>query len=153
MTKILFICHGNICRSPMAEYIMKDLLDKKGLSSEFYIDSAAVSKEELGNPIYPKARQILIEHGIRCGEHFARQVNKQDFEDFDYLICMDRYNIDRLKMMFDNDFGKVSLLMNYLGCKKDVADPWYTDDFKKAYDDIEKGCTGLLKTLTNGYNN
>ena len=130
MTKILFICHGNICRSPMAEFVMKDLVKKAGLEDQFEIASAAVSREELGNPVYPPARKIMAAHGIRCDGKTARQMSASDYSRYDHLICMDRSNLYLLERIIGNDpDNKVSLLLDHAGIYRDVADPWYTGDF------------------------
>lgn len=148
MTKILFICHGNICRSPMAEYVMKDLVAKAGLAEEFYIRSAATSREEIGNPVYPPARRKLAQHGIGCDGHAARQVTKKDYAEFDYLIGMDSANISNIRRICGGDpQGKVSLLLDWVGQSRDVADPWYTGDFEATWQDVLAGCTELLKQL------
>lgn len=149
MTRILFICHGNICRSPMAEYVMKALVKEAGLEGEFEIASAATSREEIGNPLYPPAQRKLREHGIPFGRHAARQVTKGGYEYYDRIIAMEAYNLRNLRPMVGSDpAGKVSLLMTYTSRPGDVADPWYTGDFETAYQDILEGCRGLLKALT-----
>ena len=148
MIKILFICHGNICRSPMAEFVMKDLVQKAGLEDRFEIASAAVSQEELGNPVYPPARRKLAEHGIACAGKTARQVTKQDYTYYDYLICMDSSNLHRLDRIIGSDpDGKVSLLLDHTGLHRDVADPWYTSNFDATWDDVSTGCAALLEEL------
>ena len=145
MIKILFICHGNICRSPMAEFVMKDLVKKAGLEHRFEIASAAVSREELGNPVYPPARRKMAEHGIRCDGKTARQVTTADYTKYDYLICMDRSNLRMLDRIIGSDpDGKVSLLLDHAGIHRDVADPWYTGDFEATWNDVLTGCTALL---------
>lgn len=149
MTKILFVCHGNICRSPMAEYVMKDLVRQAGREDEFVIASAATSREELGNPVYPPARRKLAEHGIRCDGHAARQMTRKDYEEFDYLIGMDRMNLHNMARICGGDpAGKCSLLLAHAGQSGDVADPWYTGDFEATWRDINIGCRALLKELT-----
>jgi len=148
MTRILFICHGNICRSPMAEFVMKDLVKKAGLEDRFEIASAAVSREELGNPVYPPARRILAQHGIRCDGKTARQVSASDYSKYDYLICMDRSNLLRLDRIIGSDHdNKVSLLLDHVGISRDVADPWYTGDFEATWNDVLTGCKALLEKL------
>ncbi len=148
MIKLLFICHGNICRSPMAEFVMKDLVSKAGREREFYIESAATSTEELGNPVYPPARVKLAEHGISCAGKTARQVRPDDYERFDLLICMDRNNLRNLRRIIaDDPEQKVRLLMDYTGSGRDVADPWYTGDFDATWDDAVAGCRAMLKVL------
>ena len=145
MVKILFVCHGNICRSPMAEFIMKDLTEKAGLSGHFIIESAATSTEEIGNPVYPPARRKLAEHGIDCAGKRARQLISSDYGRYDLLIGMDRANLRNMQRICGGDpGGKIHLLMDYTGCPGDVADPWYTDDFETTWRDVLAGCRGLL---------
>ena len=147
MTRILFICHGNICRSPMAEFVMKDLVKKAGLESQFHIESAT-STEEIGNPVYPPARRKLAEHGIDCTGKTARQLSKSDYGKYDLLIGMDRANLRNMRRICGGDFaGKLQLLMDYTNRPGDVADPWYTDDFETAWRDVSAGCKGLLEHL------
>ena len=148
MTKILFICHGNICRSPMAEFVMKDLVRKAGLENAFSIASAATSTEELGNPVYPPARRKLAEHGISCAGKTARQMTARDYERFDLLIGMDGANIRNILRICGGDpEGKVRLLLSYTSHPRDVADPWYTGDFDATWRDVNEGCRALLETL------
>mgnify|MGYP001771398378 len=146
MKKILFVCHGNICRSPMAEYVMKDLVKKAGVEDEFRIASAATSWEEIGNPVYPPARRKLAEHGISCGGHAARQLRNSDYEEYDLLIGMDQANLRNMYRICGGDFNdKMHLLMEYASCpEQDVADPWDTDDFDATWRDVLTGCQGLL---------
>ena len=149
MKKILFVCHGNICRSPMAEFVMKDLVKKAGLASEFHIESAATSREEIGNPVYPPARRKLAEHGISCDGHAARQLANADYENYDLLIGMDSANLRNMQRICGGDpDGKLRLLLAYTGQTRSVADPWYTDDFDAAWQDITFGCRALLEALT-----
>ncbi|MBP5716060.1 MAG: low molecular weight phosphotyrosine protein phosphatase [Bacteroidales bacterium] len=148
MKKILFVCHGNICRSPMAEFIMKRLVADAGREEEFEIASAATSTEEIGNPVYPPARRKLAEHGISCAGKTARQLTRRDYEHYDLLIGMDRYNLANMRRMCGGDpDGKIHLLMDYTARPGDVADPWYTDDFEATWRDCMEGCTALLDTL------
>ncbi|CDC72860.1 low molecular weight protein-tyrosine-phosphatase [Oscillibacter sp. CAG:155] len=149
MTKILFICHGNICRSPMAEYVMKDLVRQAGLEAQFEIASAATSTEEIGNPVYPPARQKLAEHGIGCSGHAARQLTRQDYETFDVLIGMDSANLRNMRRICGGDpEKKIHLLLDYANRPgQEVADPWYTGDFSKTWEDVLQGCQGLLAAL------
>ena len=139
MTKILFVCHGNICRSPMAEFVMKDLAAKAGVSHRFEIASAAVSREELGNPVYPPARRELQKHGIRCDGHAAHQITAREYEYYDRVYYMDRSNARYLARMLPDTDRCFPLL------SRDVADPWYTGDFTQTWDDILEGCTRILE--------
>ena len=144
--RILFICHGNICRSPMAEFILKALVKAKGIEDQYHIESAAVSTEEIGNPIYPPAKRCLTQHGIPSdpGKR-ARQVTRDDYSRFDRLICMDTSNLHRLKRIIPDDpAGKVHLMMAYTGTGRDVADPWYTGDFETTFQDILEACEAML---------
>ena len=151
MIKVLFICHGNICRSPMAEYIMKDLVAKAGLEWKYEIASAATSTEELGNPVYPPARRELAAHGLSCKGHSARQITRRDYDDWDYLIAMERYNIRNMRRFFPDDpQGKISLLMQHAGRDEDIEDPWYSGNFSSVYRQVEEGCRALLKELEEG---
>ncbi len=151
MKNILFICHGNICRSPMAEFMMKDLVEKAGLTAQFHIESAATSREEIGNPIYPPARRKLAEHGIACNGHAARQLTKADYRGFDLLIGMDSANLQNMRRICGGDpEGKMHLLRDYTARPGDVADPWYTGDFETTWRDVLEGCRGLLKELSGG---
>ncbi len=153
MTKILFVCHGNICRSPMAEFIFKDLVRKCGREGEFEVASCATSREEIwngvGNPVYPPAREELAKHGIACAGKRAVQLTKADYNQYDLLIGMDENNIRNMMRILGADpEGKVHKLMDYTGRGGDVADPWYSDRFDIAYRDIEEGCKTLLEHLT-----
>ena len=149
MTKILFICHGNICRSVMAEFVMKELCRQAGEVADFEIDSAAVSREEIGNDIYPPAKRKLREKGIPFEFHAARQITRADYAYFDYIICADRSNLRWLERIIGEDKNKkVSLMMSWVGDTRDVADPWYTGDFEEAYCDIDESCRAILKQLT-----
>lgn len=148
MIKVLFICHGNICRSPMAEYILKDMVRKNGLENKFYIESAATSYEEIGNPVYPPARAELAKHGIGCRGHAARKLVKADFEEFDYLIAMEEYNLRNIRREFGEALAKkVSLLLDYTDMPGDIDDPWYTGSFDVTYNEIVMGCEGFLATI------
>ena len=151
MTKILFVCHGNICRSPMAEFVMKDLVQKAGLGDRFYIASAATSTEEIGNPVYPPARNKLAEHGIGCAGKTARQLRRQDYRDYDFLIGMDCSNIAGMQRICGGDpAGKIHLLLDFAGCTgAAISDPWYTRDFEATWQDVEKGCRGLIDFILN----
>ena len=148
MKKILFVCHGNICRSPMAEFVMKDLVQKAGLSDHFYIESAATSTEETGNEVYPPAKRKLAEHGISCKGKTARQMTRSDYQRFDLLIGMDDWNIRNMTRIAGGDpEGKIHKLLDYTARKGDVADPWYTGDFDATWRDVTEGCGELLKSL------
>lgn len=149
MVRILFVCHGNICRSPMAEFIMKDLVRKAGRKEEFYIESAATSTEEIGSEVYPKARWKLAEHGISCKGKKAQWMTRSDYDRFDLLIGMDSWNIRNMKTICGGDpEGKIHMLLDFTDRPDDVADPWYTRDFETAWRDILRGCQSLLKQLT-----
>ena len=140
MEKILFVCHGNICRSPMGEYVLKDMVKKAGLSDTFEIDSAAVSREEIGNPVYPPARRELNKHGIACDGHAARQVTVKDYHHFDRIYYMDSSNALWLARMLPKDSDKIRPLLDH-----DVADPWYTGDFEETWRDIVEGCRKIME--------
>ena len=148
MIKILFVCHGNICRSPMAEFVMKALVKEAGCAGHFEIASAATSTEELGNPVYPPARRKLMEHGIRCDGKRARQLTKADYQHYDYLIGMDSANLRNMTRMCGGDRdGKIHLLLDFTDRPGSVADPWYTGDFDATWRDVNDGCKGLLGNL------
>ncbi len=148
MTKILFVCHGNICRSPMAEFVMKDLVKKAGLEAQFEIASAATSTEEIGSHVYPPTRRKMAEHGISCEGKTARQMTMSDYDYYDLLVCMDRNNLRNMRRFCGTDpEGKVSLLMSHTSRPGDVADPWYTGDFDATWDDVMEGCQALLDEL------
>ena len=148
MTKILFVCHGNICRSPMAEFVMKDLVRKAGLEKAFAIASAATSTEELGNPVYPPARRKMAEHGIDCTGKTARQMNRRDYAEYDLLVGMDSWNMRNMRRICGGDpDGKLRLLLDYTDRPGDVADPWYTGDFEATWQDVNAGCRGILRDL------
>lgn len=152
MIKILFVCHGNICRSPMAEFILKKMVDEKGIGDKFYIASCATSTEEIwngvGNPVYPPAQRELKKHGISCGNKRAVQLTKSDYNKYDYLICMDEFNLyNMLDMLGGDPENKIRKLMSFTSRPGSVADPWFSGDFETAYNDIYEGCEGLLKEL------
>lgn len=146
--KLLFVCHGNICRSPMAEFYMKDLVKRKGLADRFHIASAATSAEEIGNPVYPPARNELALHGISCAGHVARQLTRSDYAAFDLLIGMDGANIRNMERICGGDpLGKIHRLLDYTFRPGDVADPWYTGDFEATWQDVSEGCQAILDRL------
>lgn len=175
MIKILFVCHGNICRSPMAEFVMKKLVrdisssakhvttDSALTAADFEIASAATSTEEIGNPVYPPARRMLASHGIDCSGKTARQMTVADYNHYDYIVLMDQNNLRNLRWILPRDIyerelaqyqdardsrvGKVSLLMDWAGKNRDVADPWYTGDFNATWQDVNEGCTALLQHI------
>ena len=148
MKKILFVCHGNICRSPMAEFVFKMLVEERKLSYKYDCDSRATTREEIGNGIYPAAKRELFRRGVKIGEHFADQMSKKDYEEFDLVVCMDDENMHDLMRMTGRDpLKKVKMLMDYTDRPGEVSDPWYTGEFSKVYDDIYEGCTCLLNAL------
>ena len=151
MIKIMFVCHGNICRSPMAEFIFKDMVAKQGLEDKFYISSSATSTEEIwrgvGNPVYPPAQSELAKHGISCKGKRAVQVTAEDYDSYDFLLCMDSNNMRNIKRIIPRDpENKITKLMDFAG-GGDVADPWYTGDFSTTYSDVTAGCTAFLNYL------
>lgn len=150
MIRVLFVCWGNICRSPMGEYILKDMVSKRGIADEFYIESAATSTEEIGNPVYPPARSELNKHGINCNGHSARQVRKSDYENFDIIIAMEQIHVDiMIRRFFGNDDeNKICLCMDIAGRPGEtVDDPWYTGDFTTTYRQVKECCEALLEEL------
>ena len=142
MVKILFVCHGNICRSPMGQYVLQDMVNKAGLSEQFHIASVAVSREELGNPVYPPARRELQRHGIRCDGHAAHQITRAELSYYDHIYYMDASNARWLRRLFGAEADKCRPLLS-----RDVADPWYTGDFSQTWDDITEGCERILEEL------
>lgn len=149
MKKILFVCHGNICRSPMAEFMFRDMVKKAGREQEFRIASAATSYEEAGNPVYPPARRKLAEHGIGCAGHAAHRMTTDEYGEYDLIVCMDQANLRNLRRMTGGDpDGKISLLLNHCGrTGEEVADPWYTGDFEATWQDLSEGLAALLREL------
>ncbi|MBR2435238.1 MAG: low molecular weight phosphotyrosine protein phosphatase [Lentisphaeria bacterium] len=149
MIRILFVCHGNICRSPMAEFVMKDLAEKASVSHLLHIESAATSSEELGNSVYPPARRMMAQHGISCDGKRARQIRAAEYDDWDLIIGMDQRNLRNMLRIFrDDPEQKIHLLLDYADRSgEEVADPWYTGDFQATWDDVQAGCQGLLKEL------
>ena len=147
MIKLLFVCLGNICRSPMAEYIFKDMVKKEGIEGKFYIDSAGTSPDE-ESPVYYGTRKKLQQMGIKCGNHTARKITKQDYETFDYIIAMEEKNIVNIKRIVGEDKeNKIYKLLDFTDNPRDIADPWYTGNFDKTYDDITEGLEGFMKYL------
>ncbi|MCH5350001.1 MAG: low molecular weight phosphotyrosine protein phosphatase [Oscillospiraceae bacterium] len=150
MTKIMFVCHGNICRSPMAEFIMKKLVREAGMEKDFLILSSATSTEEIGNPVYPPAREELKRHGLSCDGKYAVQLRKSDYEKYDLFLVMDSNNLRNIARIFPDDpEHKIHKLLEYAGRNDDVDDPWYTRRFDVAYKNIYEGCEGLFKSLVN----
>ena len=148
MIKILFICHGNICRSPMAEFVMRDMIARAGLSHAISVASAATSAEELGNPVYPPVRSLLRAHGIDCSGKTARQMTAADYDNYDLLICMDGANLRNMQRICGGDpDNKMHLLLDYTDRPGSVADPWYTRDFEATWRDVQRGCAALLESL------
>lgn len=148
MTHILFVCHGNICRSPMAEFIMKALIRKAGCEKAITVDSAAATTEEIGNDMYPPAKRMLAKKGIPFTPRRARLITKEDYDCADYIVCMDEENLYDLSRLTRGDpKKKVSLLLSWAGRRGEVADPWYTGDFEETYDDLVEGCHALLKVV------
>ena len=140
MKKILFVCHANICRSPMAEFVLKDMVRKAGQENRFHIASAAVSREEIGNPVYFPARRELQKHGVFCDGHAAHQITRQELESYDLIYYMDRSNARYLQRLFGEDAAKCRPLL-----ERDVADPWYTGDFSRTWADVVEGCRKILE--------
>lgn len=146
MKNVLFVCHGNICRSVMAEFIFKQMVKDKGIENEFYIESCATSREEIGNDIYPLAKAKLKAMGIPVTRHFSRQINKQDIEKFDYILAMESYNLKNMKRVV-GESDKMKRLLDYTNRPRDIADPWYTGNFDSTYDDIVEGLEAFLKAI------
>ncbi len=148
MTRILFICLGNICRSPMAEYVFKDIITKKGIQNQFIIKSAATSNEEIGNGMHYGTRKKLDEMGIQYGRHIARKMTIQDYNNYDYLIGMEESNVRNiLRIVGQDEENKIFRLLDFSNNPRDIADPWYTENFDKTYEDIIEGCEGLLQYI------
>ena len=147
MVKILFVCHGNICRSPMAEFVMKNLVEKSGIAQHFEIESAAVSSEEIGNAVYPPVRRILSANGISSEGKYARKITSQDYRYFDLIVAMDSDNLHRIRNICGADTdNKVCLLKKFLGNPNgEVSDPWYSGNFNTTWDEITAGCQAILK--------
>ncbi len=149
MTKILFVCHGNICRSPMAEFLMKELVREQGLEDDFYIESAATSTEEIGNGVYPPVKRILKARGIDCSAKYARQMTRADYDKFDYIVCMDQKNLRNMGYIAIDTQNKYSRLLDYTNNPHDVADPWYSGDFETTEHEVQQGCRALLQHILN----
>lgn len=149
MTKILFVCHGNICRSPMAEFLMKELVREQGIENDFYIESAATSTEEIGNGVYPPVKRILNARGIDCSAKRARQMTRGDYDKFDYIVCMDSNNMRNMGRIAVDSKGKYSKLLDFTNSPHDVADPWYSGDFETTEREVEQGCKALLEHILN----
>ena len=147
MIKILFVCHGNICRSPMAEFLMKEIVEKQGLENEIYIESAATSREEIGNGVYPPVKRILNNRGIDCSQKRARQMAADDYTKFDYIICMDGYNLRNMERIAADTDKKYKRLLDFTDSPHDIDDPWYTDDFATTEKEVEAGCKALLENI------
>lgn len=148
MIRVLFVCHGNICRSPMAEFVFKDMVNKRGLEDNFLIASAATSSEEIGNAVHYGTRNKLKKYGISVEGKYAVRLKKQDYEKYDYLIGMDQINVTNMRRIIGADpLNKLSRLLEFAGEHRDIADPWYTGDFDRTYDDVVKGCKALLTNI------
>ena len=148
MIRVLFVCHGNICRSPMAEFVFKDMVNKRGLEDNFLIASAATSSEEIGNAVHYGTRNKLKKYGILVEGKYAVRLEKQDYEKYDYIIGMDQINVTNMRRIIGADpLNKLSRLLEFAGEHRDIADPWYTGDFDRTYDDVVKGCKALLTNI------
>ena len=149
MTKVLFVCQGNICRSPMAEFMFKDMVERAGRAEELFIRSAAAHSDEIGSPVYPPARRKLAEHGIGCAGHAAHRMTRAEYDEYDLIICMDRANLRDIRRLSGGDpEGKLSLLLDHCGPEgQEVADPWYTGDFDATWNDLSEGFAALLEEL------
>ncbi|MFL0248198.1 low molecular weight protein-tyrosine-phosphatase [Candidatus Clostridium stratigraminis] len=148
MIRIMFVCHGNICRSPMAEFVFRHMVEEKSISDKFYIASSATSREEIGNSVHKGTKNKLSEVGISCKGKTAVQLTKKDYDMYDYIICMESYNIKNvLRIVGDDNEGKIYRLLDFSTSTRDIADPWYTGDFEETYKDITEGCTSLLNYI------
>lgn len=149
MFKLLFVCHGNICRSPMAEFLMKELVRENGLENDFYIESAATSTEEIGSGVYPPVKRILKARGIDCSAKHARQMTRADYDKFDYIVCMDQKNLRNMGYIAIDTQNKYSRLLDFTENPHDVADPWYSGDFETTEREVQAGCEALLQYILN----
>ena len=152
MIRVMFVCHGNICRSPMAEMILKDMVRKRGIADRFVIASSATSTEEIwgdtGSPVYPPARAMLKKKGIPCEDHHAVQIRKSDYAAYDYIIAMEQFNLRNMRSVIGSDPDrKVYRMLDFTGTPRDVSDPWFSGDFESAYNDISRGCAAFLDYL------
>ncbi len=148
MINILFVCHGNICRSPMAEFVMKERVRQAGLDAAVYVESAAMHRDEIGSDVHYGTKEILDRYGIPYEHRAARLATTADYDKFDYIVGMDRCNMRDMMRLYHNDpDGKLSLLMDWVGASRDVADPWYTGDFDTTYEDVDAGCLALVEHL------
>lgn len=148
MIKILFVCHGNICRSPMAEFVFRDMVQRRGLSDQFYIASAATSSEEIGNPVHYGTTNKLKKYGISTKGKYAVQLKRKDYQEYDYILGMENRNISNIDRIVGSDpEHKVYKLLDFSGNPRDIADPWFTGNFDRTYDDILEGCEGFLNYL------
>ena len=148
MINVMFVCYGNICRSPMGEFVLKDMVEKRGIADKFHIESAATSDYEIGNPVHHGTRDKLAKYGISVAGKYARQITKKDYEDYDYILLMDELNVTKIKDTIPADpDNKICKLLEYAGSERDIADPWYTGNFDVTYDDIVEGCEAFLAHL------
>lgn len=154
MKRILFVCHGNICRSPMAEFVLRDLIRQQKMDAQVIVASAGTSAEELGNPVYPPAQRILREHGIDPSGKVARQLTRKDYDAYDYLIAMDGVNLRNMKRLFSGDSeGKCFCLLDLTDRPREIADPWYSGNFQDTWDDVYEGCQALMLRLASELSN
>ena len=146
--RILFVCHGNICRSPMAEFVLRDMVERQGWAERVAVESAATSTEEIGNPVHPGTREKLRQAGISCQGKRARQIRPEDYERFDWIVGMDDWNMRNLRRMFPGDpKGKLHKMLDFCGTGSDVADPWYTGNFDATWQDVQRGCRAMMKQM------